>query len=255
MRSANRLCSYLVLAGLGGLCLTAAGQDFGNRWEGLKSEFNSRPKYQIRAVFADDDVASANRNAVLRISYYVPPDATVSGVQAWELHDVLNYQMRPKQLPDKPDSWVTFAPWPVRDVLAPNGIAPSSLGVLIRLRDAQTPELFAPALLYTETPPRQVSAYTIYLTSDTAVAHVRCLVRDKNGSLKGANRVPYSCTLADGAHSFPGKLPAKLTINAADLPAGLVSVTILGEYPDDESGDALHAEVHFFHQPKVELAK
>jgi hypothetical protein len=209
----------------------------------------------VRGIFGREDLASAAANSDLKISFYIPPDGTILNIQAQELQKNKNYLMIPKlPLPDAiAGEWTTFSPWPVSEVLAKVNILPTQLGVVVSLKLSNVPNLYAPALLYTDHVQPYINAYSIFFSSDKPVAHVRCTLIDATGSNRSASGVPYKCSLPNRETSLPGNVTTRFEISAASLLPGLVTVTILGEYANDESGESLHAVVHFYHEPRVNI--
>lgn len=230
-------------------------QEKSNRWEGLLPEFNAEPKFQVRGFLGSLDVADASPRSELSVRFYLPPGDTVAHLEALEVDDLKNYHMKskPESIRGTPGSWASFSQWPVGDVLAPSGIAPSKLGILVVLRDPKIPNLYAPAFFYTSRVPTQVGSYTIYLSSDHPVTRLRCAVRDRDGNAKNHAGVPYPCLVPPSASIMTRSVPGQFKVPSAGLPTGLVSVTILGDYLNDESGAGLRTELHFFHQPQLKL--
>lgn len=251
-------CLIVGSAGAGGLheeqqWRSLKENNWPNRYEGLAPELNALRKYDVRGIFAADNVSVVNsKTGQLTVAFYVPAGDRVSLFLTRELQPLTHYRMEPKLSNTWPNfgAWNVFSHWPVADVLVPNNIKPSDLGIVIELRDPRTPDMFAPALFYSDDDkPAKVDEYSIFLLSDVAVERLRCTVRDQDGNTR-AGGFSYSCDVPKNGQ-MPGSTTAAFRVHAAHLPRGLVTVNISGEYPGDESGSRLNAEIHFFREPNV----
>jgi len=226
-----------------------------NRYEGLQSEFNAKPRFEVRGIFGREDLTSATPDPDLKLSFYIPPNGTLLNIQAQELKRNKGYLMVPKlPLPGAiAGQWATFSPWPASEVLAKVHIQPDQLGVVVSLRLPNLTNVYAPVLFYTDRVLPNINAYSIFFSSDKSVEQVRCTVVDEHGHNKSSNNTPYTCTLPNRETSFLSGVTKRFEVNAGNLPPGLVTITITGEYTNDESGEGLHAVLHFYHQPQVNI--
>ena len=254
MRSAVRHLSVVATA-LAGLSIASQApaqtdpcpKQYSNRCEGLVRRPNASPDFELLALFAGPaPAASVPLPAQLKIQFFRPPGDTVSAFRVSDIvHDTL-YQMTPKLnlLNAQPPGLTEFGDWPTADVLRPNQVRVSDLGVLIRLNDPRVPDLLAPALLLAGDTPTSSSAYTIDLKIHKRMASLRCSLIDANGLVLAPSKA--TCRFNKSAY-LPSEL-MRVHIPFAGLPAGLITAHLSGDYADDESGQRFDLDVRFLHR-------
>lgn len=219
MRSSNprRLCLLLIsVLAVGAYVVSAQVDDTrwkklndrGNRYEGVVEIPVANPDLELVSFIAGQ-VTPFSEDGTLKVRFFVPDSRTVR-IHGRELRDRKHYWMEAKPRTWTAGTWEEFAPWPVKDVLGPEGITADNLGLMIRLGEEQENYLI-PALLYHDhvAPPMTVSNYTLYLRSDQTLKEVTyTLFRDDTKATKLGPR-----------KLIPGSFDADLLF-AVPLPGG-----------------------------------
>lgn len=224
-------------------------KDLSNRCEGLLRRQNAAPDYELLGLFAAVPPPGPDYPSQLKIRFYRPPGDTVRAINVREILHETFYEMHPKldALKLVPDGTEQFDGWSTGDVMRLSNVRIANLGVLVHLEDPRVPDLLSPAFLYTGEPPA-LSSYTIDLVVHKQIAKLHCVVLDEHGRpivTEGGS----VCHL--GKTSFESSEPMRIRVPAADLPGGLITVHISGDYANDESGHRLDLDVHFPHRKGV----
>src|SRR3974377_439898 len=76
---------------------------------------------------------------------------------------------KPEKIAALPNGWREFSGWPVSDVLKPNGVNASNLGVIVRLNsNEEYQETLAPPILPSSAQlPAAIEEYELYLKVDS----------------------------------------------------------------------------------------
>lgn len=226
-------------------------QDLKNRCEGLRRQLNAAPDYELLGLFGAVPPSSPTYPAELKIRFYRPPDDTVRAIDVREILHETFYEMRPKldSLKLLPDGTELFDSWPTSAIMRPSNVRISNLGVLVHLQDPRVPDLLAPAFLFSNEAPK-LTAYTIDLVVHKQISRLHCVVLEEHGRPVTTNNGP-ACLA--GRTSFESSEPIRLRIPAAELPQGILTVHISGDYANDESGHRLDLDVRFPHRNGIPL--
>jgi len=213
----------------------AAGPVFENRWEGLATEHNASPAWELRSFVAWVEPYAASNSVDLTVRYYVP-DATRAFIEAREIVPLKNYLMRPSREATTP-GWRTFTGWPTRDVLLLNQISSDRLGMLISIGargDGVT--RFAPAIIFHSKPPEKVTTYTVALSTASAL-------KGFTATVAGANyRKTYPQSPADDNSTVA------ITFDAAGIPEGWTTFSFSAGHQDLALPDKVNISIEFFHK-------
>jgi len=209
--------------------------DLGNRYEGLFGENQGSPEWELRSFVASVEPYPMDRSADLTIRYYVP-DSTKAFIKASVISRTPSYLMEPKEKKLSTDKgWRSFAGWSTKDVLLQKKIRSSDLGVLVRLgADSEAVHLFAPAIVYSSSPPKTLKTYRFDLF--TAVA-----LKDFTFDVIGNNyRRSYK-------HAAAGdRTNVAIEFNATEIPEGPTRVVLRPEI--ESSGEKLPLDWRFYHK-------
>lgn len=217
--------------------------DRGNRYEGLVKIPIANPDLELMS-FLVGQVAPFSNDGTLKVRFFVPDSRTVH-IYGRELRDRKHYWMEAKPRAWTAGAWGEFAPWPVQDVLGPEGITADNLGLTIHLGE-ESENYLIPALLYLDHmfPPITVTNYTLYLRSDQTLKEVTyTLFRDdaKATQLGPPKLIPGSF---DADFLFAVPLPG-----GTALPEGPIRLVIEGAYRNRVGGPK--RIYRFFHKSRI----
>jgi hypothetical protein len=207
---------------------------FENRWEGLVTQPNNSPAYELRGFMAYTSplaeqakwpaaVSAWSDRTKLWMHFFVG-DTARAYVDVRELQSDRQYLMRPKPaaLPVTA-GWRTFGPWPLNDVIWPSRIPQENLGIVIRVGSrSEANTRLAPALLQAESSARpSIHGYALYMYFARAVAQFEFEVAGPDKYFR-----TYPVRPSRGGDIV------KMPFAADDLPKGDVTVRFNPRYAD-----------------------
>jgi hypothetical protein len=211
---------------------------FEDRYEGLMDHPEAMRDYEILGFFGYDKPFPIPNSGLLHIAYFLPRGDAISFFYAKEIVVDTQYFMEPKleRLAAREDAWNSFA-WPVKEVIVPNKVDASKLGVIIGLRDPRFDDLLAPAVYYADGDAAKVTGYDLIFLSNHDLDDVRCIA-SSNRQAK-----TYRCGPAFAAlNQFT---PVRFRIEVPPSLDEIITIQIQGRYA--ESGGRFQAEFHFIH--------
>jgi hypothetical protein len=220
---------------------------FDNRDEGTADRPHAARDYELLGFYAYRQDYALSNGVNLRLRFFLPRNEPAF-VQARELTVIKQYQMRPK--PEKiatlPGGWREFAGWPVSDVLKPNRIDDSNLGVIVRLNsNEEYQENLAPAILLSSAQlPAAIEEYVLYLKVDSKLRNLDYQV---DGAAGYSHAYKYKENAKD--RSVEGKSIIDLHFAAKPMPPGAAVLHIQGDYANQPTAKPLSITYRFYHQP------
>lgn len=144
-----------------------------NRMEGMREVRTGGVGITLLSFIAFREPLDVSDAPVLTIRFFLP-DAGNVYIKAVELrrHGSSHYQMKPLQVAWM-SGWQEFAPWPTKDVLKPEGIPVSELGIVARLgKDRAGSGHIAPIVLYAGDYPQRSQRYILHLLPAATLSKV-----------------------------------------------------------------------------------
>lgn len=135
-----------------------------NRMEGMRGVQTGGAGIELLSFVAFREPLDVSSAPVLKIRFFLPSAGNVY-IKAVELrrHGSSHYQMKPLQVAWMA-GWQEFAPWPTKDVLKPEEIPLSELGIVARLgKDRAGSGHLAPIILCAGKCPQHVRHYVLDL--------------------------------------------------------------------------------------------
>jgi hypothetical protein len=202
--------------------------DRGNRFEGRIEIPVGKPDLELLSFVGFREPFTGE--VTLKVRFFLPTDAPVF-IQARELQEDKHYWMESKRTSWRPGTWNDFGPWSTRDVLTREDIAPSNLGIVIRLhRDTGNGGEVLPAFVYHSTPPATFTRYTLHLRPTSTLKKVTYalsrIVDEREVGVKASSLL---------GEKIAGE-PFPIELDARNLPDGPLRLVVQGEYKNREGG-------------------
>ena len=123
-----------------------------------------------------------------------------------------------KSLAWKPNSWNEFLPWPTKDVLDREEVAPTNIGVLVERVPEHEIRRFAPALLCEDDCVPHVENYQLMLRPGKRIVEIQYVISKASGEKVLTRILPIAETL--------DPTPIPVTLTATDLPLGELIIVL-----------------------------
>ena len=233
----------------------------GNRYEGFLDRPNAKHNLELLGFYAFRQPVEEDRSTLLHVAFYLPEDEPVY-LEAREIYNHAQYRMQAldQAIARHSGGWSYFGDWPVRDVLLPNHIPLTNLGVTIRLKsDNEFARDLAPAILYADprpdAPPRNIAvdAYSMYLLVNKPLSSLTYQLLAPSVPPRLCTVNPFSPHLCKATEkTAPTPVPSGAIVKLEFARAGLqsaphtptaVTVRILGHIAN--SAETVQAEFAF----------
>jgi len=232
----RRLAGACLVALLSSLQSSAQGvrspqHERANRFEGLVGLPISGPNRPgLDLISFTGFFESFTGNVDLRIGFFLPSQAPVQ-IVAQELAEDRFYRMESKPGDWAPNEWSVFGPWPTGDVIIPDKVRPSNIGVVVHLDNRpEGRSLIAPAFVHQSTVAANLTRYRAQLrpvrTTLSAVDYTLERVE--------AERL-VTVTKARLAVERPERQPFRVDLDATSLAEGRFLLSVVGHIKNDST--------------------
>ena len=190
----------------------------------------------------------------LNVRFYLPTDKQLTcgmtppgtdgvKVEARELREEKLYYMESKGTQNwTSGAWNGFGPWNTGAVLDRESIAPSNLGVLVKL-DKKPWTAVAPAFVFHTQAPTRVESYRLHLRPNATLSQVSYKLL---GCEAGEELEVSAATLR--GDKIAGE-PFAIRLDVSDVPAGPLIVRVNGRVKNRDKRPSI--DVRLYHQPEI----
>ena len=245
----QNLCTCITISVIILLSTVAGANEFdfalrdGNRMEGIRNDVPTASlDLRIISFISYRENKTLLQNDKLKLKFYVPTDDQIF-ISVGEIVPLHYYYMEPLKT-QWAKGWQVFAGWPVKAVLLPKGIHPSSLGIVARLNSKEPGGgLLAPVLFYSSMHPAKVFSYELRVVSRETLSTLSYLLK----RWQAKNR-HSAYTLSDDPHDYiAAGTPITFRLNLDNEAAGWFELLIDARVRDQIDGP--RRTYYFFHQP------
>ena len=228
------VCLAIAAAALegGSQDLRSAPFDRGNRYEGLVGlpiGGPSRPGLDLLSFTGYFEAFTGNVD--LQVRFFLPPWAPQARVVAQELTQDRFYRMESRERRWPSNAWATFGPWPTGEVIIPQNVRPSNIGVVVRLDEApEGRSLVAPVFVHQSGTAVDFTRYRVQLRPVRATfgAVDHRLERTGTGAVEVIAKQRTTV-------ERPERRPFRIDLGAATLAEGRYRLTVVGHVKNDAS--------------------